>query len=247
MSGTDEALSGVSCGGSSWSDEIMNNPNPYTSDVEIVSEFSADDFIPDGNLDKGIWRETNRVVFNHDWMGQRHFPESRTQVASLWTPTNFYFAFWYRYTDLNVYVGEDPAAQRFGLWDRAVAEVFLKPFPERANHYFEFEVAPNNQWVDLEVDLDKDPSYDHTWDSNFQHATRVDAATRIWTCEMRILAGSMHVPSIRPGWGCRVNFYCCDGPGDDTQRRFLAWSPTFCTNPSDFFHVPARFDKIHFE
>jgi hypothetical protein len=115
------------------------------------------------------------------------------------------------------------------------------------NHYFEFEVAPNNQWVDLEVDLDKDPAYDHTWDSNFLHATRVDPTARIWTCEMKIPAASMHVQSIRPGWECRVNLYRCDGPGDDAQRRFLAWSPTYCTNLSDYFHVPARFGKIRFE
>jgi alpha-galactosidase len=225
----------------------MEKQNPYTSELRIVSKFSADDFIPDGNLDKGIWQKADRVVFDHDWMGKRHFPESSTQVACLWTPSHFFFALWCRYTDLNVYAGEDPATQRFGLWDRDVAEVFLNPFPETVNHYFEFEVAPNNQWVDLEINLDKDPSYDHTWDSNFLHATRVDPAARIWTCEIKIPAASMRVPSIRPNWECRVNFYRCDGPGDDTQRRFLAWSPTFCTNPSDFFHVPTRFGQIRFE
>jgi len=225
----------------------MDSQNPYRSDMGIVAKLATEDFIPDGDLDKGIWQKTDRVVFDHDWMGQHHFPESTTQVGSLWTPSHFYFAFWCRYTDLNVYIGEDPAVQRFGLWDRDVAEVFLNPFPERVNHYFEFEVAPNNQWVDLEVDLDKDPAYDHTWDSNFLHAARVDPTARIWTCEMKIPAASMHVQSIRPGWECRVNLYRCDGPGDDAQRRFLAWSPTYCTNLSDYFHVPARFGKIRFE
>jgi len=225
----------------------MNWQNPYTSEAEIVAKLSPEDFIPDGNLDKGLWLKTDRVVFDHDWMGERHFPESATQVASLWTPSHFYFAFWCRYVDLNLYTGEDPAVQKFGLWDRDVAEVFLNPFPQRVNHYFEFEVAPNNQWIDLEVDLDKNPTFDHAWDSNFLHATRVDSAARVWTCEMKIPVASMYASSIRPGWECRVNFLRCDGPGDDTQRRFLAWSPTFCTNASDYFHVPSRFGKIRFE
>ena len=226
---------------------IMNQQSPYTSDVEIVSKFSPENFIPDGNLAKTIWQSTDPVVFDHDWMGKRRFPEVSTQVAALWTPSHFYFAFWCRYTELNIYAGEDPALQRFGLWDRDVAEVFLNPSPERVNHYFEFEVAPNNQWVDLEVDLNSEPSYDHGWDSDFLHATRIDPAARIWTCETKIPAAPLHAMPIRPGWECRVNFYRCDGPGDDTQRRFLAWSPTFCTNLSDYFHVPARFGKIRFE
>jgi alpha-galactosidase len=225
----------------------MEQTNPYLSEAEIVSSFSAEDFVPDGNPDKRVWQGTDRVVFDHDWMGERHFPESETQVASLWTPSYFYFAFWCRYTDLNLYEGEDPAAQKYGLWDRDVAEIFLNPCPERVNHYFEFEVAPNNQWVDLEIDFDKDPFYDHTWDSNFRHATRIDPAARIWTLEMQIPAASVNVPLIRSGWECRINFYRCDGPGDDTQRRFLAWSPTLCTGASEYFHVPARFGRIRFE
>jgi len=37
------------------------------------------------------------------------------------------------------------------LWNKDVAEVFLNPQPERLWHYYEFEVAPNNQWIDLEI------------------------------------------------------------------------------------------------
>jgi len=225
----------------------MNPQSPYTSDLEILSRLCSEDFIPDGNLDKTVWRNAIPIMFNHDWMNERHYPECSTQVAAAWSPSHFYFAFWCRYTELNIYAGEDPVPQRFGLWNRDVAEVFLNPFPERQNHYFEFEVAPNNQWVDLEVDLEREPTFDHTWDSNFLHATRIDPEARIWTCEMKTPAASLGISAIRPGWECRGNFYRCDGPGDDTQRRFLAWSPTFCTNPSDYFHVPARFGTIRFE
>lgn len=226
---------------------IPGETAPYPSASEIVSRFSAADFIPNGNLDKAIWQKPESVVFERDWMGKRHYPKAATRVAGLWTPANVYFAFWCKYTDINIYAGEDPTAQRFSLWDRDVVEVFLNPRPAQLNHYFEFEVAPNNQWIDLKIDLDKDPFYDHTWDSDFQHATRIDPAARVWTCEMRIPVASVAVPPICPGWECRVNFYRCDGRGDDKQRRFLAWSPTFCTKSSDYFHVPTHFGKIRFE
>lgn len=225
----------------------MESRSPYTSDCEFRASFCAQEFVPDGDLNKPAWQKALRVAFDHDWMGQRHYPGCSTQVASLWTPSHYYFAFWCKYIELNLYAGDDPTLEKFGLWDRDVAEVFLNPFPERVNRYFEFEVAPNNQWIDLEVNLDADPSFDEKWDSRFLHATRIDAGQHLWTCEMRIPAAAMGAPPIRAGAECRVNFYRCDGPGDDTQRRFLAWSPTLCTNPSDYFHVPTRFGKVLFD
>ena len=49
---------------------------------------------------------------------------------------------------------------------------FVNPEPARVNHYYEFEVAPNNQWIDLEIDKDKTPFNDAKWNSGFDHATR---------------------------------------------------------------------------
>ena len=92
------------------------------------------------------------MKFDHDASGKSHYPEVSTRAASVWTETHIYFALWSRYDSLNVYEGEDPAAERWQLWDRDVVEVFLNPQPERVNHYYEFEVAPNNQWIDLEID-----------------------------------------------------------------------------------------------
>jgi len=225
----------------------MNQKFSYPSKAEIISNLLARDFSPTGNLEDPVWKTADRVVFDHDWIGENHYPECTTQVASLWTPSNFYFAFWCRYTDLNVYTGEDRAIERYSLWDRDVVEVFLNPCPGQLNQYFEFEVAPNGQWVDLEIDLRKELFYDHNWNSSFQHATRIDTVARTWTCEMKIPAASVHIPVIRPGWECRVNFYRLDGFGDDTERRQLAWSPTYSANPAAWFHAPTHFGKIRFE
>jgi hypothetical protein len=144
---------------------------------------------------------------------------------------------------LNVYEGEDVSKERLGLWDRDVAEVFLNPQPEIITHYYEFEVAPNNQWVDLEIDKTKEPFGDANWNSGFVHATKIDARNHIWTAELRIPLTSMKAASIGPGTLWRVNFLRAAGLGGDEQRLFLAWSSI---PEGRSFHVPSRFGILRF-
>ena len=66
-----------------------------------------------------------------DRMSHKPLAGSETQVASLWTPHYIYFAYWCRYQSLNIYAGEDPAKERWELWNRDVVEAFINPQPER--------------------------------------------------------------------------------------------------------------------
>ncbi len=217
--------------------------DPYTSGLKITSAFSGKDFVPDGNLEKQIWRKAQWVCFDYDMSGQTHFPEADTRVAALWTSNYVYFAYRCQYTTLNIYEGEDPARERWKLWERDVVEVFINPQPERVNHYYEFEVAPNNQWIDLEINRDKTPFNDAKWDSHFEHATRIDSKKHVWTCEMRIPVAVMGVKTMAPDTDWRINFFRDDGPGDNTQRRVMCWSPI---PGGKTFHTPTRFGIIHF-
>ena len=210
----------------------------YSSSIEVEARHSSKAFLPDGNLAKPSWKHAKWVEFDNDASGESHHPEVTTRVASLWTDTHVYFAFWSRYDSLNIYEGEDPKRERWQLWDRDVVEVFLNPQPDRVNHYFEFEVAPNNQWIDLEIDKTKEPFNDASWNSGFEHTTRIDATRHIWTAEMRIPLAPMKVREIHAGLQWRVNFFRAAGKGSDDQRKFLAWS----TIPDGkTFHVPRRF------
>ncbi|PYU39712.1 MAG: hypothetical protein DMG53_24060 [Acidobacteria bacterium] len=112
------------------------------------------------------------------------------------------------------------------------------PQPERVNHYYEFEIAPNNQWIDLEIDKTKEPFNDASWNSGFEHATRIDAQNHIWTAEMRIPISSMNISAIHPGAQWRANFFRAAGKGGDDHRKFLAWS---IIPEGKTFHVPTRF------
>jgi cellulose/xylan binding protein with CBM9 domain len=210
----------------------------YSSSFQLESRYSSVELVPDGNLTKPSWKHAQWMEFDSDASGKFHYPEATTRVASVWTETHVYFAFSNRYDSLNIYEGEDPKVERWQLWDRDVVEVFLNPQPERVNHYFEFEVAPNNQWIDLEIDKTKEPFNDASWNSGFEHATHIDAQRHVWTAEMRIPLVPMNVKEIRPGAQWRVNLFRAAGKGADDHREFLAWS---IIPEGKTFHVPTRF------
>jgi alpha-galactosidase len=220
-----------------------NAQETYTSDVRFTVKRSPVDVAPDGDLSKPLWKNANFVEFDHDASGKSDHPELSTRVESLWTDSYIYFGFSGRYDSLYVYSGEDPATERWQLWDRDVVEVFLNPQPERVQHYYEFEVAPNNQWIDLEIDKTKDPFNDASWNSGFEHATRIDAKNRVWTTELRIPLSSINVKAIRSGFKWRANFFRASGEGPDDRRKFLAWS---IIPGGGTFHVPTRFGILEF-
>lgn len=220
------------------SDTARAQASPYTSDVRIDAKRAAADFALDGDLNKQVWKHVHWIEFSHSMSGKASHPEQATRVASLWTDKYVYFAFSCKYDALNVFEGEGISKERWELWNRDVAEVFLNPQPDRQLHYYEFEVAPNNQWIDLEITRGEKPNHDAAWNSGFEHRTRVDTKNHIWTAELRIPLASMGVTEAKVGTEWRANFFRAAGKGADTARKFLAWS----TIPEGTtFHVPSRF------
>ena len=212
----------------------------YTSEVRFSVKQSPADVAPNGDLSKSYWQKADFVEFDQDAWGKSRYPELSTDVECLWTNAYIYFGFRGRYDSLNIYDGEDPLPERWQLWNRDVVEVFLNPQPDRMLHYYEFEVAPNNQWVDLEIDKSKDTFNGASWNSGFEHATHIDAKNHIWTTEMRILLSSMNVSAIHAGAKWRANFFRAAGQGDD-RRKFLAWS---IIPGGKTFHAPTRFGVL---
>jgi hypothetical protein len=219
------------------------NDTSYLSSSETVATYSAGDSAPDGDLSKEIWKRAKWVEFDHDPTGKTENPAIVTRVAAVWSEKYIYFAFVGHYESLNVYEGEDIAKERWELWNRDVVEVFLNPRPERISHYYEFEVAPNNQWIDLEIDKTKTPFNDAGWNSGFEHATKIDEKNHLWLTEMRIPLSAVGVERIQNGDQWRVNFFRAAGHGGDEKRTFLAWSSI---PQGGTFHVPSRFGILRF-
>jgi hypothetical protein len=221
----------------------MTDGSGSSNEHRLLALKLSADFSPDGDLEKNAWKQAARVRLVDTLDPRCSYPGADTEAAACWSPSFLYVAFWCRYTELNVYWGEDAHQERWELWNRDVVEVFLTPFPQAPHRYWEFEVAPNDQWIDLAVEKRDEIRLDAAWNSGFEHRCTIDAVTKRWTCEMRIPSAALGFPQIERGMEWRINFYRCDGPGDDNQRRFLAWSPTFQMN----FHVPERFGWVRME
>jgi hypothetical protein len=212
----------------------------------IVSESSDVDVVPDGNLGKKMWSTAKRVRFDQAAFSRETYPKAETIAASRWTTKYLYLAFWCHYQRLNTYEGEDAGPERWQLWERDVVEAFINPQPERPSYYYEFEVAPNNQWLDLEVVCERLPFNDPKWNSGFEHASRIDSVRHLWRVEMRIPVVSMTNEGVRPNAEWRINLYRCDGPGTDRSRRMLSWGPLPLNLPQNSFHQPASFGVLIF-
>jgi hypothetical protein len=217
--------------------------NQYESSAETTAKYSPSDFAVDGNLDKPAWKHATWAEFDHDPTGKIENPSVKTRVATVWSDRYIYFAYSGRYDSLNVYESEDIAKERWELWNRDVVEVFLNPQPDRISHYYEFEVAPNNQWIDLEIEKTKAPFNDASWNSGFEHATKIDEKNHLWFTEMRIPLSAIGVNEINSGDRWRVNFFRSAGHGSDEHRISLAWSSI---PQGGTFHVPSRFGILRF-
>jgi len=212
------------------------------SDDGIWSIPAGADFMPDGNLEKEIWKGAQQIRFKRDAFLDVAYPEIETSVATVWTPQFLYLAYRCRFQSLHMFETEDPADERWELWNRDVVEAFMAPPDAGDSQYYEFEVAPNNQWLDLEIDLSDGRPNPKNWNSGFLHATQVDKADGVWTAEMRIPVGAMGVKEIDPESNWRINFCRCDGHG--SERRFLSWRSLDSGDRS--FHQPARFGVLRF-
>jgi hypothetical protein len=195
----------------------------------------------DPNAD--VWKEAAQQTIYKDCTRQVDYPNLKTIVRGFWTDTDLYLLFRCPYTVLNVFPS-DPSKDHVGLWDKDVVEMFLGDDWTNIRHYREYEIAPTGDRIDLAIDLDRN-SYDHTWDSGWQTAARIDQANRIWYAAARIPLASVTSHSVAAGTTWRGKLSRIDGLGPDTQRHFMCWQPT-CVQKRDANHVPEHFGTLVF-
>ena len=163
----------------------------------------------------------------------------RTEVRSRWTEDAIYFLFSCPYEQLSVKPNPDTSKETYELWNWNVAEVFLGSDFKDIQRYKEFEVSPQNEWIDLDVNLHK-PHHEEgwVWNSNFQHLARVDSERHLWYVAMKIPFAALDTPSPQAGTRFRVNLFRTEGPRDRSVE--VLWQPTM----SETFHVPEKFGLL---
>lgn len=185
-----------------------------------------------------FWRDAAPVIADRDTQGQL-VSNHRTEVRSRWTNGNLYLLFVCPYEDL--YLKPDPSMREETneLWNWDVAEVFLGSDFENIRRYKEFEVSPQGEWIDLDVDLSL-PHHEvgWTWNSGFEVSARIDRNRRVWYGAMRIPFASIIREVPTDGTVFRANLFRSQGPPD--HRKEIAWRPPL----SSTFHTPERFGRL---
>lgn len=202
------------------------------------SVYAVEDVPLDCDLRSIFWRQAHRIEVRFDVHG-RLYNQHFTQVRSRWTRTNLYVLFICPFEEL--YLKSHPVTDRetFGLWDWDVAGVFIGCDFQDIGHYKEFEVSPQGEWIDLDVNLDLP---DHTvgwqWNSGCEVAARIDASESVWYGAMRIPFSAIDSQAAAAGRIFRANL--CRSQGPPGRRQLMAWKAPM----KETFHVPEKFGYL---
>jgi hypothetical protein len=194
-----------------------------------------------GQLDHPEWTRAKVVRVTRYWSGAEA-PAGRHAAAQiLWSSKALHLRFVCHQSEpLVVSATAQTAKKTMGLWDRDVCEVFLAPDPNVVERYFEFEAAPNGEWLDVAIHWTPEKrESDWKFQSNMTTAAHIEK-DRV-TIAMRIPWNHwIHEPQTGEHW--RVNLFRC--VGSDPGRGYLAWQPT--RRPQPNFHVPQVFGWLLF-
>jgi len=185
-----------------------------------------------------FWRMAGVTHLEKDTQG-KEVPDFRTEVRMRWTKDNLYFLFICPYDELYLKPSPNPAEETYELWNWDVAEVFISSNFTDIKRYQEFEVSPQSEWVDLDIDLNK-PHHETgwKWNSGFEKTARIDASTHRWYAAMRIPLASIDQRSAKIGNKFRMNLFLSEGA--PSKHHEVTWQPPM----SNTFHTPERFGLL---
>ncbi|MBX3299626.1 MAG: carbohydrate-binding family 9-like protein [Acidobacteria bacterium] len=194
-----------------------------------------------GRLDDAAWKRAHWTVVDRYWSGEPAPSGRRFKAALLWSAKYLYIKFDAEQNEPLV-VSKSPDLKRktIGLWDRDVLEIFIAPDRAKPHKYFEFELAPTGEWIDLGIEVT--PTERKT---DWEYASGMSSAVR--TEDGKVVM-AMKIPFSALGKAPKTgdlwmgNLFRC--VGRDPGRGYLAWRPTRTEKPN--FHVPDVFGGFHF-
>jgi Carbohydrate family 9 binding domain-like len=185
-----------------------------------------------------FWHGTKPLFMDQDKFGKQ-VPGHRTEIRTRWTKDNLYFLFICQYQQLHLKPHPNTAQETNELWNWDVAEVFLGSDFDDIKRYKEFEMSPQGEWVDLDIDLNKPHHEDGwTWNSGFEAIAVIDKEEHVWYAAMRIPFSAIDARPPLPGNTLRLNLFRSQGPPEDQHE--IAWQAPM----SKTFHVPERFGLL---
>lgn len=185
-----------------------------------------------------FWKHTQPVFITGDTFGNP-VPSHRTEVRARWTHDSLYLLYISPYEQLNLKPSPVTDAETNQLWNWDVAEAFIGSDFQNIRRYKEYELSPQAEWVDLNIDLDKKGDHDAwKWNSGMKVSARIDRDHKIWYGAMRIPISSFSDRPAAADQTFRINLFRCQGPTEG--RLYLSWQPSM----SKTFHVPEHFGTL---
>jgi hypothetical protein len=213
---------------------------PDASQV-LSSLFSPTDLALSTDPASDVWAKAPRVVADRNYLAEP-IPGPPTEIRSRWTREHLYLLFICPYDELNLKPNPDRSAETPRLWNWDVGEAFIGSELGPVTRYREFQVSPQGEWVDLDIDRENPKGQaGREWNSGFTVAARIDPQARIWYGVMRIPFSSIDERPAEKGRKLRAGLYRIAGTG--TAKRYYAWQPTGQTS----FHVPQAFGAIQLQ
>ena len=117
--------------------------------VQHDAELTAD---PDSEFWKGI----SGVTIEKSVLGPE-VPELKAEVRSRWTDKSIYFLFSGHYESLAVNAHPDLQHETPHLWEKDVFEVYLGSDTGHPNRYREFQLSPQGEFLDNDIDSTVSP------------------------------------------------------------------------------------------
>lgn len=217
---------------------VALNTAAFSAQPVAKSVWAEKDIALDTNSASAFWRGAVPIYMDSDPHGHP-VPAYRTEVRTRWTKRNLYFLFICPYEQLNLKSNPTTSSETNQLWNWDVAEVFIGSDFKDIKRYKEFEVSPQGEWIDLDIDLHK-PHHEEgwTWNSGFEVSARIDQAAHMWYAAMKIPYAAIDTRPAVSGNILRINFFRSQGPGSD--RHEITWQAPM----ADTFHVPERFGLL---
>jgi len=210
----------------------------FAVDPIIRSTWAESDPSLDTNPKSSFWSGTEPIYMESDTYGKAH-PKYRTEIRTRWTKQNLYILFVCPYQELNLKPNPDASTETNELWNWDVAEAFIGADFKNIRRYKEFELSPQGEWVDLDIDLNQPHHEDGwKWNSGLEVSARIDKAAHVWYGAMRIPYSAIDARPAEAGNTLRINLFRCQGPS--STRKYIAWQATM----RDSFHVPERFGTL---
>lgn len=196
---------------------------------------------PVNELENKAWEKAAVVSINKYWSGENAPQGRHAKAKMLWSNSALYVRFEANQTEsLIANAKPNLKSKTRGLWDRDVCEIFVAPNAIEPRRYYEFEIAPTGEWIDLEIYQKPDERItDWDYNSGMQSAVRIETGKIVMAIKVEWKAFGK-TPKANEVW--MGNLFRCVGAGE--TRGYLAWQATRTKEPS--FHVPEKFGEFEF-